>query len=160
MTPDTATRRPPVGEQTRASGRPVVLATLGAPFDERAAAFAVDSAVESGSPLIVANVPALEPLTLSVRLGYDALEEFTPEVSDSVRRPVELAHSLGVPVERLRIRSPRPIEALLQLVAERRPGLLVFGPDRARLKPRVYARAVSAIRERASCLVWVPGDAA
>lgn len=160
MKPETTIRRSSVGERAGASGRPVVLATLGAPFDERAAAFAVDSAVESGSPLIVANVTSLEPLSLSVKLGYDALEEFTPEVSESVRRPVELAHSLGVSVERLRVRSPRPIEALLQLVAERRPGLLVFGPDRTRLKPKVYARALSAIRERASCLVWVAGDAA
>ena len=138
MKTSTRTRRPPIGERAQASGRPVVLATLGAPFDEAAAAFAVDSAVESSSPLIVANVTMLEPLSLSVRLGYDALEEFTPEVSESVRRPAELARSLGVTVERLRIRSPRPVRALLDLTMERRAGLLVFGPDRGALKPRVY----------------------
>ena len=38
--------------------------------------------------------------------------------------------SLAVEVERLRLCSPRPIEALLELVAERAPGLLVVGPDR------------------------------
>jgi nucleotide-binding universal stress UspA family protein len=108
--------------------------------------------------LIVANITALEPLGLSVILGYDALEEFTPEVSESVRRPAELARSLGVAVERLRIRSPRPIKALLQLAAERRPGLLVFGADRDRLAPRTYRRAVEALQESAECLVWVsPG---
>lgn len=138
-----------------AGGRPILLVTLGAPFDEDAMVFAVDSAVEAGQPLIVANITALEPLGMSVILGYDALEEFTPEVSASVRRPVELAHSLGVTVERLRIRSPRPIQALLQLAAERRPGLLVFGADRRRLAPRTYRRAVRAIREGAGCLVWV-----
>ena len=84
--------------------------------------FAVDSAVEAGQPLIVANITVLEPLAMSMILGYDALEEFTPEVSASVRRPVELADSLGVSVERLRIRSPRPIQALLELARERRPG--------------------------------------
>jgi hypothetical protein len=151
----TRTRRPPSGERASSSGRPVLLATLGAPFDEVAAAFAVDSAVESGSLLIVANVTQLEPLGLSMRMGYDALEEFTPEVSDSVRRPVELAASLGVPVERLRIRSPRPVRALLDLVRERRAGLLVFGPDRERIKARAYERAVRAIRDGADCLVWV-----
>jgi hypothetical protein len=151
----TRTRRPPAGERPGSSGRPVLLATLGAPFEEAAATFAVDSAVESGSALIVANVTQLEPLGLSMKLGYDALAELTPEVSASVRRPAELATSLGVPVERLRIRSPRPIRALLELAHERRPGLLVFGPDRLRIKPRVYARAVRAIKEGAACLVWI-----
>ncbi len=136
-------------------GRPILLATLGAPFDDDAVVFAVDSAVEAGQPLIVANITVLEPLAMSVILGYDALEEFTPEVSESVRRPVELAHSLGVTVERLRIRSPRPIQALLQLVSERRPGLLVFGADRRGLAPRRYRRAVKALREDAGCLIWV-----
>jgi nucleotide-binding universal stress UspA family protein len=159
MSPSTRTRRPKAGERTGASGRPVLLATLGAPFDEAAATFAVDSAVESGSPLIVANVTRLDPLSLSVILGYDALEEFTPEVSESVRRPAELAHSLGVPVERLRVRSPRPVRALLDLVRERRAGLLVFGPDRHALKRRVYDRAVRSIKDGAACLVWIaPAD--
>jgi len=148
-------RRHEIGLGRSAGGRPILLATIGAPFDEEAAVFAVDSAVEAGQPLIVANITALEPLGLSVMLGYDALEEFTPEVSESVRRPVELAYSLGVTVERLRIRSPRPIQALLQLASERRPGLLVFGADRQGLAPRTYRRAVRAIREGAGCLIWV-----
>jgi nucleotide-binding universal stress UspA family protein len=148
-------RRHEIGPSRSAGGRPILLATIGAPFDEEATAFAVDSAVEAGQPLIVANITALEPLGLSVMLGYDALEEFTPEVSESVRRPVELAQSLGVTVERLRIRSPRPIQALLQLAWERRPGLLVFGADRRGLSPRRYRRAVHAIREGAGCLIWV-----
>ena len=160
MSPSTRTRKPAAGERTGASGRPVLLATLGAPFDEAAASFAVDSAVESGSPLIVANVTQLDPLSLSVILGYDALEEFTPEVSESVRRPAELARSLGVPVERLRIRSPRPVRALLELVRDCRAGLLVFGPDRAAIKARAYDRAVMAIKENANCLVWVASDPA
>jgi nucleotide-binding universal stress UspA family protein len=136
-------------------GRPVLLATLGVPVDESAARYAVDTAVESGVPLIVLNVTTLEPLGLSVIMGYDALEELTPEVSESVRRPVQLAHSLGIPVERLRVRSPRPVEALLQVVRERAPALLVFGPDATALSGRRYRRAVEAIRARASCLVWV-----
>jgi len=133
-----------------------MLATLGVPFDPDASAFAVDSAVESGQTLVVANITALEPLALSVMLGYDALEEYTPEVSASVRAPAELARSLGIEVERLRVRSPRPVEALVQLVAEREPGLLVFGPDRRRLARRRYRKAVQAIRADAACLVWVP----
>jgi hypothetical protein len=139
-----------------ARGRPILLATLGAPFDEEAVVFAVDSAVEASQRLIVANITVLEPLGLSVILGYDALEEFTPVVSDSVRRSVELARSLGLAVERLRVRSPRPIRALLQLTSERRAGLLVFGSDPRELTPRRYRRAVQAVRESAGCLVWLP----
>ncbi len=134
----------------------MLLATLGVPFDPEATAFAVDTAVESGAPLIVANVTALEPLPLSVRLGYDALEEFTPEVSGSVRAPADLARSLGIQVERLRVRSPRPVKALIQLVAERLPGILVFGPDRSRLPRHRYRYAVRTIRASTDCLVWIP----
>lgn len=139
-----------------AGGRPIVLATLGAPLDEGAATFAVDAAVESGEDLIVANVTRLEPLGLSMILGYDALEEFTPEVSESLRRPAELARALGVQVERLRVRTPRPVEALMRLVAERKAGLLVFGPDRRRISARRYRRVVGRIRAKATCLVWLP----
>lgn len=134
--------------------RPVLLATLGVPFDPEASAFAVDAAVESGQTLIVANLVELPPLSMSVSLGYDQLPE-RPEDEEAFRAPAVLAHSLGVGVERLRVRSPRPIEALIQLVGERTPGVLVFGPDRTRIRKRPYAKAAKAVRERAACLVWL-----
>jgi hypothetical protein len=137
-----------------APGRPVLLATLAVPFDPDASAFAVDAAVETGQPLIVAVVVELPPLTMSVNLGYDQLPDL-PEDEEAFRAPAALAHSLGVKVERLRVRSPRPVEALLELAAERRPGLLVFGPDRTRMKGRIYRKAVKAIRDRVACLVWL-----
>jgi hypothetical protein len=135
--------------------RPVMLATLGVPFDDEAAAFAVDAAVEAGQPLIVATIVEVQ-LGMCVLMGYGALD---PPEADAVklRAPAELAHGLGVRVERLRISTPHPVTALLELVAERRPGLLVFGPDRERLKPRTYRRAAKKIRERAACLVWLAG---
>ncbi len=139
-----------------ARGRPVVLTTLGVPLDPDAAVFAVDTAVELGQPLVVANVTKLEPLPLSVRMGYDALEEYTPEVSASVRRTVELAASLGIKVERLRIRSPRPLQAIIALLEERAPGVLVFGPDRGAVSGRRYRRALAFLLGRAPCLVWAP----
>lgn len=147
------------GVTTRSSGRPVLLATLGVPIDPDASTFAVDSAVESGRELVVVNVTRLEPLRLSIVMGYDALPELTPEVSESIRRSADLARSLGIKVERVRIRSPHPTQALLETVAELRPGLLVFGPDRAALRERRYRRVLRAVRERATCLVWVPADA-
>lgn len=152
-----AVRRRGTDTAATAGGRPVLLVTLGAPFDEEAVAVAVDAAVESGEPLIVANVTRLEPLALSVMLGYDALEEFTPDVSSSVRRPAQLARDFGLGVERLRIRSPRPVVALLELIGEREPGLVVFGPDRRRLSGRVYRRAVEALRT-VDRLLWLPAD--
>jgi hypothetical protein len=142
-----------------AAGRPVLLATLGVPLNEEASVFAVDTAVESGQRLVVANVTALEPLRMSITLGYDTLPELTPEVSASLRRSAELARSLGVHVERLRVRSPRPLQALLELVADVRPGLFVFGPDRRALRERRYRKALEAVRDRVTCLVWVPNDA-
>ena len=142
-----------------AAGRPVLLATLGVPLSEEASVFAVDTAVESGQRLVVANVTALEPLRMSITLGYDTLPELTPEVSASLRRSAELARSLGVHVERLRVRSPRPLQALLELVADVRPGLFVFGPDRRALRERRYRKALEAVRDRVTCLVWVPNDA-
>jgi hypothetical protein len=41
------------------------------------------------------------------------------------------------------------------VVAERSPGLFVFGPDRTRLRRWTYARAAKRIRGRVSCLVWM-----
>lgn len=141
-------------------GGSILLATLETPICEEAAIFAVDSAVESGRPLIVANVTALEPLGLSIVLGYDALEELTPDVSASVRRPVEMANALGVAVQRLRIRSTRPLRALMQLISERLPALVVFGSDPGRLSRRRYAAVVRALERDVGCLLWTPARGA
>ena len=141
-----------------AGGRPILLATLGAPFDEEAVAVAVDAAVESGEALIVANITRLEPLGLSMIMGYDALEELTPDVSRSVKRPARLAAEFGLRVERLRVRSPRPVSALLELVRERQPGLVVFGSDRRRLSRRLFRKASEALRAGVGYLVWLPPE--
>ena len=132
-------------------GRPVLLATLDVPFAGDATAFAVDSAVESGQPLVVVNVAEVPPTPWTL-LGYGYIEK--EELQDELRKPAELAHSLAVQVERLRVCSPHPIDALLEVVAERNPGVLVFGPDRSRLKPRTYRRAARKIGKRVTCLVW------
>lgn len=157
---ETRDRGTDVSMGSGAASRPVLLATMGVPLDEEASVFAVDTAVESGQRLVVVNVTTLEPLRMSITLGYDTLPELTPEVSASLRRSAELARSLGVHVERLRVRSPRPVQALLDLVDDVRPGVLVFGPDRKALRERRYRKALRAVRERVTCLVWVPHDAA
>lgn len=134
--------------------RPVMLATLEAPLTAEAAAVAVDAAVESGQPLVVVNAVESSLAPCGLMLGYDSI--VPPDVEESLRAPAELAHSLGVAVERIRLRSPRPVEALLDLVAERAPGLLVIGPDPSRIRPRRLRKATKRIRAEVSCLVWLP----
>jgi nucleotide-binding universal stress UspA family protein len=140
--------------QSGGRGRPVMLATLDVPFDRNAVVFAVDSAVELGQRLIVANFVEQEPLPLSASMGYDDLP-YPPEMAESLAEPVRLAVSLGVAVARLRVKSFRPVQAMVEVVAEENAGLLVFGPDRSRIRRLRYRRAVSAIRARVTALIWL-----
>jgi hypothetical protein len=137
-----------------AGNRPVMLVTFDVPFEAEATEIAVDAAVESGQRLIIVNAAEVPLGPISLAMGYEYIG--SDEVEEALRAPAALASSLAVEVERLRLCSPRPIEALLELVAERAPGLLVVGPDRERLKRRTYAKLTKRIRERAACLVWLP----
>lgn len=130
-----------------------MLATLGAPFDERAASVAVDSAVEVGESLFVVNAVEVLLAPCSLMLGYDEPESAAD--ASALRAPAELARALGVHVERVRLRSPHPVDALLEFACDRRAGLLVFGPDRGRMRGRTYRKAARAVRDRAPCLVWL-----
>ena len=138
----------------RAKGRPVLLATLDVPFDQDAVVFAVDSAVELGQPLIIANFVERAPLPLSTMLGYDDLP-YPPEMEEALVAPARLAASLGVQVTRLRVKSFHPIPAMLEVLAEQGAGIFVFGPDRARIRRLRYLRAARAIRAKAGTLVWL-----
>jgi len=152
----TAQARSPrlAGAGPGAGDRPVLLVTFfGVPFHPAACELAVGSAVEAGQPLTVANLVELPPLPMSVCLGHDQLD-YPPEVAAALRAPAERARLLGVQVERLLVRSPRPIAALIQLTSERRPGLLVLGPEPGRLSERFFRRARRAVREKTDCLVW------
>jgi nucleotide-binding universal stress UspA family protein len=137
-----------------AKGRPVLLGTLDTPFDPDAVAFAVDSAVELGQRLIVANFVERAPLPLSVMLGYDDLP-YTPQMAASLQEPGRLARALGIEVTRLRVKSFHPIQAMLEVISEQDAGLFVFGPDRSRIGPLRYRRAARAIRSKAAALVWL-----
>jgi hypothetical protein len=142
------------GQSSRGGGRPVMLATLGVPFDTDAVTFAVDSAVELGERLIVANFIEQAPLPLSTMLGYDELP-YPPEMAQSLLAAAKLAGSLGVEVTRLRVKSFHPIQAMLDVLAEQGAGIFVFGPDRSRIGRLRYRRAARAIRSRATALVWL-----
>ena len=103
-------RRAPAarGQAGTAKGRPVMLATLDVPFDANAVTFAVDSAVELGQRLIVANFRERAPLPLSAMLGCDDLP-YPPQMEESLAAAATLARSLGVDVTRLRVKSFHPI---------------------------------------------------
>ena len=103
------------------AARPVAARDARGPADRaRPSAIAVDAAVESGQPLLVVNAVESSLAPCGLVLGYDTI--VPPDVEESLRAPADLAHSLGVEVERLRLRSPRPVDALLELVAERGAG--------------------------------------
>ncbi|HEX4747049.1 MAG TPA: universal stress protein [Gaiellaceae bacterium] len=117
-----------------------------------AAALAVDTAVESGQPLLVVNVVELPIRPMTGSWGQEVV--VAEDVAESLRAPAELAHSLAVQVERVRLVSPRPLAALFELVAERGPGLLVIGSDPTRIGTRRLARLERKVRASSSCLVW------
>jgi nucleotide-binding universal stress UspA family protein len=139
-----------------AGARPVMLVTFDVPVRSDAAELAVDAAVESGQPLIVVNVVEMPFRPMTASLGTDVV--VAEDVDDSLRAPSELARDLAVVVERIRLVSPRPVRALLEVAGERLPGLLVIGPDRTRIGRRRLARIEKRVRQAAPCLVWTCAD--
>jgi hypothetical protein len=142
--------------------RTVMLVTLAStPFDTTAVSFAVDAALESGLVLMVVNV--VERLLTPGGSGLicDASDEQAAVVA-SLRAPAELAHALGAEVRRLRVHSPRPAAALLELVLERDPMLVVFGPDPKKLSRfrglsrRGYKHVRGRLESKTRCLLWCP----
>jgi hypothetical protein len=144
---------------TAVSPRPVVLATLSVRVDPVAERVAIEAALETRARLLLANLIWLppHPTTLILAREYATLPH--EEDLDAVRATADRAAAAGIPTELLRISSRRPLAALIELVREREPGLVVLGPD-PRRSPRWW-RAVAArrIRARVDCLVWIaPGS--
>lgn len=150
------TRHAADSSTVRSGRRPVMLVTFDVPVDPSMATLAVDAAVESGQALIVVNVVEMPIRPMTASWGAEVV--VTEDVDSSLRTPSELARAFSVEVERIRLVSPRPLRALLELVGERLPGLLVIGPDRRRLGRRRLARAERRIRSAAPCLVWSGGE--
>jgi nucleotide-binding universal stress UspA family protein len=140
----------------KSGARPIMLVTFDVPVDPYAAELAVDAAVEAGQPLLVVNVVDMPIRPMTASWGQEVV--VTEDVDDSLRAPAELAHSLAVAVERIKLVSPRPLRALLELVAEREPGLLVLGPDRKRMGRWRLRRVERRVCGAAPCLVWTGAD--
>jgi hypothetical protein len=136
--------------------RPVMLATLSVRVHPAAEEMAIASALEAGVPLIVANMLQLPPYpTTVVLLGAGGATLPHEEDLEAVRATAARAAALGVHTELLRVSSPRPVRALLALVAERDPGLLVLGPDAGRIRRRRFRAVARRLRRDAPCLVWI-----
>ncbi len=163
-TPPRLTRRSaqaPPGPIVPSAPRPVVLATLSVRVDPRAERMAIDSAVESDPAhprLILANMLWLPPHPTTLVLAREHATLPHEEDLDAVRATAARAAAAGVSTELLRISSRRPLAALVELIAERRAGLVVLGPD-PRRTPRWWLwLAARRVRRQTDCLVWIVGD--
>ncbi len=136
--------------------RPVLLATLSVRVDPTAERMAIESALDAGVTLIIANM-------ISCRLPAGAV--LAPEYAmlpheedrDAVRATADRAAALGIATELLRVTSTRPVRALLELAAERDVGLLVLGPICRDAAPAISRRRAAGAATR-GCLVWVAPD--
>jgi hypothetical protein len=138
--------------------RPVVLATLSVRVDPRAERMAIESAVQTRAPLILANMLWLPPHPTTLMLAREHATLPHEEDLDAVRETAARAGAAGVKTELLRISSRRPLVALIELISERRAGLVVLGPDPTRTPRWWLWLAARRVRRRAECLVWIVGD--
>ena len=136
----------------------MLLATLSVRIDPRAERMAIDCALESGAPLIVANMLMLPPYPTTVMLARQYVTLPHEEDLEEVRATANRAAALGIKTELLRITSRRPLAALIELIQERRAGLLVLGPDVHRTPRLVLWLAARRVRRSAECLVWIAPD--
>jgi nucleotide-binding universal stress UspA family protein len=146
-----------LGAPTRA--RPVLLATLSVRVDPSAERMAIDSALEAGVPLLIANLLPLRPYPTTIGLlGAERSTLPHEEDLEAVRSTARRAAALGLTTELLRVTTRRPVRALLELAGERDAGLIVFGPDRRLVGRLRYRAAARRVRREAGCLVWVAPD--
>jgi nucleotide-binding universal stress UspA family protein len=119
---------------------------------------AIDSALEVGAPLIVANMLMLPSYPTTVMLARQYVTLPHEEDLEEVRATAHRAAALGIKTELLRITSRRPLTSLIELVRERSAGLLVLGPDVRRTPRWQLWLAARRVRRQAECLVWIAPD--
>lgn len=123
--PPDAPRNPHAGSQRG----PVMLATLAVPFDGDSARVALQAAMESSVQLLVVDVVEQPLWPLATIFGQSALE--LDEDRDQIRALAAQAAGLGLEVEHLRVRSPRPVDALLEVAESGTPVCWCSVPIRA-----------------------------
>src|SRR3954452_8261551 len=141
----------------RGRGEPVLLATFaGAPTHPAATELAVEAAFETGATLLLADLVARPRLHRRRKRRGTAVVALAP----GFRGAVDRAFDLGVRGERMHVAQPRPAKALLDVVYEHRPALVVFAPDPAAFgrwrwrKRRRFRGLVVALEREAPCLLW------
>jgi hypothetical protein len=141
----------------RGRGEPVLLATFaGVPPHSDATDLAVEAAFETGATLLLADVVVRPRLRRWRRATGTTVVAMAP----GLRPAVDRAQDLGVRVERVRVAQPRPAAALLKIVHEFRPALVVFAPDPSAFgrwqwrRRRRFRRLVVALEREAPCLLW------
>jgi hypothetical protein len=145
-------------DSSQSRALPVLLATLSVRIDPEAERMAIESAIEAGVKLILANMLPLPPYPRTMMLAPEYATLPHEEDLDAVRATAARAAACGVPTELLRVATRRPVTALLELAREREVGLVVFGPDLARTSRWRFRRAARRLRRDATCLVWIAGD--
>jgi nucleotide-binding universal stress UspA family protein len=138
--------------------RPVLLATLSVRVDPSAERMALESALEAGTNLILANMLTLPAYPVTFMLSREHMTLPHEEDLEAVRATAKRAGELGIRTELLRVSSRHPVAALLELVRERDVGLLVFGPDLHRISRLRFRFVARRVRKLAACLVWVAPD--
>ena len=104
-------------EPTRA--RPVVLATMSVRVDPTAERMAIDSALEAGVPLVIANVLPLRPYPTTFALvGPEGLNLPHEEDLDAVRATAQRAAAIGIDTKLLRVTTRRPVKAILEVLSD------------------------------------------
>jgi nucleotide-binding universal stress UspA family protein len=157
-----AVRERPRNEKPQIGGfpapRPVVLATLSVRVDPSAERVAIESALETRSRLIIANMLMLPPHPTTLMLAREYATLPHEEDLEAVRGTADRAAERGVQTELLRISSRRPLVALIELIREREAGLVVLGPDPGRTPRWWLWLAARRVRRQAACLVWIAPD--
>jgi len=140
--------------------RPIVLATLSVRIHPEAERMALDTALELGARLIIANLMTLPPYPATIMLAREYATLPHEEDLEAVRATAARAGRLGIPTELLRISSRRPVAALLELIVERQASLVVLGPDVRRGRRLELRLAARRLRRQADCLIWLPPTSA
>ena len=148
----------PSSTATGGPARPVVLATLSVRVEPEAERVALESALEASVRLIIANMLPMPGYSTTLRLAPQYVTLPHEEDLEAVRETAHRAAALGIPTELLRVMSPRPLTALIELIHERRPGLVVLGPDVNRTSRWRLRRAARRVRDEVDCLVWIAPD--
>jgi nucleotide-binding universal stress UspA family protein len=148
-------QRRDVERPAASSAGPVVLATLASRVDPSAERLAIESCIDAGVALVLVNAVTAPACPHTLHLG-----ELDPAREDyaAVRATAERAAAFGIRVEHLRVTSPRPARAIVDIAKERAAGLLVLGPKRGRVSRWRFRRASRMVRRSVTCLVWIAGS--